>query len=1233
MSALGRASPRAARGCGSSCDAATRVVEARALDTGQTNCRILTPGLLSPAGALLVCRLLIFAAGLFIAPLLSPTVLGTPGTLVFPVLTSGMCATPVPSENLGVLACYAIQQAAFLTSLGREVVCRECDGDAGLRQSAARLFTSLGIAASAVGAVAAVAHIGLILPHGLQPWTLTASPLLVASAGAVGIAAWASCWLCAKRETRGALRRTACKLLWAQAGRVSACIAAGYAIGMILVIAVPVILLLATSSSIDCPERARADRGKLWPLTAPPGRPNRLPWGMNATDWQAREFVVRGLESRWMLVSAASVAVAALGGMIMLDIQASVAQSRRGKADGAAAKLGRAIAYISHEARGPLNAAALSLALLEMDLSADGSRPAKSADCKHPAPGEAPLDESVLEDLGTSILATQRHLDDLLVWQRVTESGQQALAPDLVPVWSNVSRRVRCETARTFGSLFRSQNVALRATGDGTSEQVWVVPADGGNRRIAHISKARAYVDMTQVMSIVSNSVSNALKHVPTDGSASVTVIAAVDASSSWRGFGPPASVPPRVDQGASEEDQQQLFRGLLRIEVFDTGQGISNQLLTSGKLFQPFARLRQGDDSLTMTSSGLGLAIVRTIAVDTLGGEVGLCSAEGQGTVAFATIPVWCSQPHKARQMTARDSDASPTQMGEAVTSMASELAHQCRAGNLGPGLEATVADSEASGRSERSDSLTGDPSIIAVGVPKPWRVRQFPSFRSSGTETSPKHRAGMTAYRTTASAVAPGLPAGPQASHSFLPQLQTLGMAASMESTSRAQQRSWEALGHERAGLFSGTALPWAESMGSASAAEAHTIPATPAAAPCPSQRPAISIRVMGAGSGDRPSRCPSPASHDTHHSPLGPLREPGIGLPHTHAGRPAALKIRRGSGRSEHDGGANRAPDADRPTMPPARTGGHAAESLFNSWEPTMTGGEARLLPPSPGSSALGSGKGKQFWSASQLPRKAKATRARPRELRAAEGARAPPTHHRSAASEVMDAVIDRSAAATEDMLSRATVSAGEEGVMPSLQRTPSALVTVVEDGKLTGSEMLSGHSHSHGHSGRMPGIRRGEDTSAACRGSVTNALRAAKSVAGGRVAFVVDDERVNRYLMAALVRRAGFAVRSFDRGETAVEALEAHSTAGSAPALLILDLSMPGIGGHGVLKRLRSLRESSASGPHALAGLVTIVVTDHASASQRAEAEAMGPAQLLLKPINAVEVLTAVAQLLR
>jgi len=80
----------------------------------------------------------------------------------------------------------------------------------------------------------------------------------------------------------------------------------------------------------------------------------------------------------------------------------------------------------------------------------------------------------------------------------------------------------------------------------------------------------------------------------------------------------------------------------VLVVEVLDNGRGIPASMLQPGRLFRPFQQLRMGDSALRMTSSGLGLSIVKSIVVDQMGGEVGLASREGEGTLFFAHIPVW---------------------------------------------------------------------------------------------------------------------------------------------------------------------------------------------------------------------------------------------------------------------------------------------------------------------------------------------------------------------------------------------------------------------------------------------------------------------------------------------------------------------------------------------------------------------------------------------------------------
>ena len=85
---------------------------------------------------------------------------------------------------------------------------------------------------------------------------------------------------------------------------------------------------------------------------------------------------------------------------------------------------------------------------------------------------------------------------------------------------------------------------------------------------------------------------------------------------------------PPRVELGASARSD-----GMLRFWTRDNGPGISPEartcLFTRGN---PLSRLSK-------TGDGLGLPIVRNI-VDKLGGQVGVESEEGQGSLFFFTLP-----------------------------------------------------------------------------------------------------------------------------------------------------------------------------------------------------------------------------------------------------------------------------------------------------------------------------------------------------------------------------------------------------------------------------------------------------------------------------------------------------------------------------------------------------------------------------------------------------------------
>jgi signal transduction histidine kinase len=94
---------------------------------------------------------------------------------------------------------------------------------------------------------------------------------------------------------------------------------------------------------------------------------------------------------------------------------------------------------------------------------------------------------------------------------------------------------------------------------------------------------------------------------------------------------------PPSVELGATSQPDTTI-----RFWVRDNGPGLT--LEDQARLFLPFTRL----DQARATGYGLGLSIVRRI-VEKLGGQVGVESEVGRGSVFFFTLPAMTGQAQKA--------------------------------------------------------------------------------------------------------------------------------------------------------------------------------------------------------------------------------------------------------------------------------------------------------------------------------------------------------------------------------------------------------------------------------------------------------------------------------------------------------------------------------------------------------------------------------------------------------
>ncbi len=116
------------------------------------------------------------------------------------------------------------------------------------------------------------------------------------------------------------------------------------------------------------------------------------------------------------------------------------------------------------------------------------------------------------------------------------------------------------------------------------------------------------------------------------------------------------------------------------------------------------------------------------------------------------------------------------------------------------------------------------------------------------------------------------------------------------------------------------------------------------------------------------------------------------------------------------------------------------------------------------------------------------------------------------------------------------------------------------------------------------------------------------------------LVVDDDWMNREVIEAYLDGAGYAVKSVESGEKALEV-----AAEETPSLVVLDVNMPGMSGLEVCQRLKSDPITQFT--------PVMVITALDTDEDKIEAIEAGADDFLTKPFNSIVMLTRIKSLMR
>jgi CheY-like chemotaxis protein len=407
---------------------------------------------------------------------------------------------------------------------------------------------------------------------------------------------------------------------------------------------------------------------------SPPPQGVHWPMGMDPWNPLTRRRVADGLrlESGFEVVSL--MVTGSFAGAISLNALEVLSLDKEATSVHAAKQLRDAIRFVSHGARGPLNAAVLSLALLQ-----DGEAVAPAARVRsrravpHDGSEGSAMDESIrialLHELRASVQASKRQLDSLLLWEQT--SGR--FLADMVPgSWARIGFEWATRINMAFRGACDAEDIDLEIITDeipGWAEAVAPpLPASG----------VEVFTDHDRLLGACTNAVGEAIAHFRdmdrTRSKKIVVLCTLLPGRAHVEDAGTPLSDPKgqMADRRRSSTEHNihrkaspisfsgsQVYpkwtRSVLQVEVLDNGAPLDPAVLDNDSLFQPFARRRDQEDGTALSSGGLELAIVRSIVAETMGGSVGIASDASAGNLLFLRIPVFSrtsqasqSSPHE---------------------------------------------------------------------------------------------------------------------------------------------------------------------------------------------------------------------------------------------------------------------------------------------------------------------------------------------------------------------------------------------------------------------------------------------------------------------------------------------------------------------------------------------------------------------------------------------------------